>query len=110
MEQKLMSLVWANSPVTVAQLARIAAPQIGWKRTTTYTVVARLCERGFLERQGSLVRPLLSREAAEEEAVRGLLESLFEGDCARMRATVERILPSETKDLAPAVDNSDEIC
>ncbi|MBQ8288198.1 MAG: BlaI/MecI/CopY family transcriptional regulator [Clostridia bacterium] len=101
MEQKLMSLIWANSPVTAAHLARIAADEIGWKRTTTYTVIARLCERGILERQGKLVRPLLSRAEAEDAALRGLLESVFESDAQRMRAAMERVLPKtdEGKDI-----------
>ena len=101
MDQKLMSLIWANSPVTAAHLARIAADEIGWKRTTTYTVIARLCERGILERQGKLVRPLLSRAEAEDAALRGLLESVFESDAQRMRAAMERVLPKtdEGKDI-----------
>lgn len=99
MEQKLMSLIWTNSPITAAHLARIAADEIGWKRTTTYTVVARLCERGILERQGKLVRPLLTRSQAEDLALRGLLESVFEGDRDRLRAAVERVLPEEEKSL-----------
>lgn len=99
MEQKLMSLIWANSPITAAHLARIAADEIGWKRTTTYTVVARLCERGILERQGKLVRPLLFRREAEDAALRGLLETAFEGDAERMRAAMERVLPTAAKSL-----------
>lgn len=91
MEQKLMSLIWDHDPITAAHLARLAAEEIGWKRTTTYTVIARLCERGILMRQGRAVRPLLSRTAAEEEAVRGLLASVFEGDHDRLQATVLRI-------------------
>lgn len=94
MEQKLMSLIWERSPITAAHLARLAADEIGWKRTTTYTVIARLCERGIVEKDGKLVRPLLTRHAAEEEAVRGLLESVFDGDRDRLRAAVERVLPS----------------
>ncbi len=98
MEQKLMSLIWANSPVTAARLARLAADGIGWKRTTTYTVIARLCERGILLREGKLVRPLLTRDAAEEEAVCGLLESVFEGDRDRLLSAVARVLPAPEKD------------
>ena len=111
MEQRLMSLIWERSPITAAHLARLAADEIGWKRTTTYTVIARLAERGILERQGKLVRPLLTRAAAEEEAVRGLLESVFEGDRDRLRAVVERIAPAE-KEARPdplPIDSPDKM-
>lgn len=93
-----MSLIWANSPVTAAHLARIAADEIGWKRTTTYTVIARLCERGVLLREGKLVRPLLTREQAEEAAVRELWESVFENDRDRLLSAVARALPAPEKD------------
>ena len=102
MEQKLMSLLWANSPVTAAHLARLAAEEIGWKRTTTYTVVARLAERGIVERQGKLVRPLVSREKAEEEAIRTLLAESFDGDRVRFAAALKRVLP-----LDPNGENED---
>ena len=91
MEQKLMSLLWEHSPITAAHLARLAADEIGWKRTTTYTVVARLAERGIVEKDGKLVRPLLSRAEAEEAAVRTLLADAFEGDQNRLKAAIERV-------------------
>ena len=97
MEQKLMSLLWDHSPITAAYLARLAADEIGWKRTTTYTVIARLVERGVMERDGKLVRPLLSREQAEEDAVRLLLAETFEGDRSRLLAAIERALPEGEK-------------
>lgn len=95
MEQKLMSLLWANSPVTAAHLARLAAEEIGWKRTTTYTVVARLAERGIVERQGKLVRPLITRKEAEEEAIRTLFADIFDGDRDRFAAALERVFPRD---------------
>lgn len=99
-----MSLVWEHSPVTAAHLARIAADEIGWKRTTTYTVVARLCERGILVRQGKLVRPLLSRECAEDDAVRELLASAFEGDRERMKAAIGRVLANADQPIDKRTD------
>ncbi|MGM9648169.1 MAG: BlaI/MecI/CopY family transcriptional regulator [Eubacteriales bacterium] len=104
MELKLMSLIWENSPVTAAHLARLANDRIGWKRTTTYTVVARLCERGILERQDKLVRPLLSRRQAEEEAVRSVLADCFGGERERLEAALDRISSKDSK----ALDKSSE--
>ena len=106
MELKLMSIVWTHTPLTASHLARLAADQIGWKRTTTYTVVARLAERGVLERQGKLVRPLLSREAYETEAVRTLLGDVFDGDWNRLSAVVQSL--AEKSDTANAGDSIDK--
>lgn len=105
MERKLMELVWANAPVTASHLCRYAEEAIGWKRTTTYTVIARLAERGCLERRGSLVTPILTREKAEEDALRGLLADYFGGERERLETALERILPKE----ANALDKSDKL-
>lgn len=91
MEWKLMSIVWDHAPLTASHLSRLAADEIGWKRTTTYTVIARLAERGILEKEGKLVRPLLSRMEAEDEAIRSLLAESFDGDRARLAAALERV-------------------
>ena len=98
MEQKLMSILWANTPVTAAHLARLAADEIGWKRTTTYTVVARLAERGIVAKEGKLVRPLITREEAEDAAIRTLLTDTFDGDRVRLSAALKRVLPPAAKE------------
>ena len=97
MEQKLMSILWEHSPITAAHLARLAADAIGWKRTTTYTVITRLAERGIVEKDGKLVRPLLSRKEAEEAAVRALLADTFEADEERLFAAMKRVFPHDTE-------------
>ena len=64
---------------------------IGWKRTTTYTVVSRLCDRGYLLRTDSTVMPILTRQRAEEEAVLTLLEEYFGGKREHLEAVLDRI-------------------
>ena len=91
MELKLMELIWANAPITLPHLCRLAADAIGWKRTTTYTVVSRLCDHGYLLRADSTVTPVLTREMAEEAAVFALLSDYFGGNRARMEAVLDRI-------------------
>ncbi len=107
MEQKLMAILWDHSPLTAAHLARLAEEAIGWKRTTTYTVIARLAERGIVERDGRLVRPLLTREAAEEEALSALLAETFGGSAPRLGAAWERLQAKEAS--ARSAAQADEL-
>lgn len=104
MELKLMSIVWDHAPLTASHLSRLAADEIGWKRTTTYTVIARLAERGILAKEGKLVRPLLSREAFEDESIRSLLADVFEGDWIRLGSAVQRLA-----EQANAINTNDSI-
>lgn len=99
MELKLMELIWAHAPVTASHLCRLSAQAIGWKRTTCYTVVARLAERGYIERRGSLVIPLLTREMAEDMAVRSVLADYFGGARDRLEAALNRVVPDGAKTI-----------
>lgn len=91
MELKLMDLIWTHAPITLPHLCRLAADAIGWKRTTTYTVVSRLCDHGYLLRTDSTVTPILTREMAEEVAVLTLLNDYFGGKRERLEAVLDRI-------------------
>ncbi len=104
MELKLMELIWAHAPVTLPHLCRLSAEAIGWKRTTTYTVVSRLTERGYLHRTDSVVTPILTREKAEEEAVTTLLAAYFGGKRENLLAVLDRIASDDEKSLDKTAD------
>ena len=99
MELKLMELIWTHAPVTLPHLCRLAADAIGWKRTTTYTVVSRLCEHGYLCRTDSVVTPILTREFAEEAAVSTLLVEYFGGKRENLIAVLDRIMPEDENSI-----------
>lgn len=61
-ESRFAELIWANEPVASGQLAKLAERELGWKKTTSFTVLKRLCERGIFQNQGGMVTSLLSRE------------------------------------------------
>lgn len=63
-EYSLMELVWENAPVGSTRLAALAAGQLGWKKSTTYTVLRKLAGRGVLENKDATVRPLITRQQA----------------------------------------------
>ena len=61
-ESRFADLIWAGAPIATGELVRQAEQALGWKRTTTYTVLKRLCERGLFQTQDSVVTALISRE------------------------------------------------
>ena len=60
-ESRFADLIWLHAPITTSELVKLCAQELSWKRTTTYTVLKRLCERGLFQTQDSVVTPLLSR-------------------------------------------------
>lgn len=79
MESRFADLIWHNEPLSSRQLAELAAEAFDWKRTTTYTVLKRLCERGLFENDGGTVRALMSREEFYAMQSEQFVEETFDG-------------------------------
>ena len=78
-EGSFADLIWQNEPLSSSLLAKLAEEELGWKKSTSYTVLKRLCDRGIFTNQQGTVRSLLSRE--EFYAARGeqFLQEGFQG-------------------------------
>ena len=61
-ERKFADMIWENAPLSTAQLVALCSEQLGWKRTTTYTVLKKLSERGIFTNENGTVKVLLSKE------------------------------------------------
>ena len=74
-EYRFACLVWEHEPLSSGQLVKLAAAELGWKKSTTYTVLKKLCERGILQNEGGTVTSLVKKEedqCALTAACRGL--------------------------------------
>ena len=78
-EYRFCLILWAHEPVTAAELVKLCQDQLGWKRTTTYTVIKRLQERGVLQNNGGTVTALVSKAEAEAYEIDELVEKKFGG-------------------------------
>ncbi len=61
-ESRFADIIWNNEPLSTAKLVELCSIELSWKRTTTYTVLKRLCERGIFQSINSTVTSLISRE------------------------------------------------
>jgi predicted transcriptional regulator len=61
-ESRFADIIWDNEPVSTAKLIELCLKELNWKRTTTYTVLKRLCERGIFQTVDSTVSSLISRD------------------------------------------------
>ena len=78
-EYRFCLIMWEQEPVTASELVKLCQQRLGWKRTTTYTVIKRLGERGVLKLENGTVTSLISREEAEKAEIETLVESKFGG-------------------------------
>ena len=72
-------MIWDNAPVTSRRLTELAQERLHWKRTTTYTVLKRLCDRGLFRNDGGQVTALVSREEFYARQSEQFVEETFHG-------------------------------
>ena len=78
-EYRFCQILWEREPVRSGELVALCREKLGWKPTTTYTVIRRLAERGMLKNEHSVVTSLVSRTEAECAEIDELLEKRFGG-------------------------------
>lgn len=61
-EEKFAGMIWDNEPVSSGELAAMAEAELSWKKSTAYTILKRLCERGIFRNENGTVTSLISRE------------------------------------------------
>lgn len=78
-EYRFCLILWEHEPATTTQLVKLCREKLEWKRTTTYTVIKRLCERGVLKNDGGVITSLVSKDQAQAAEIDELVEKKFEG-------------------------------
>ncbi|WP_394961952.1 BlaI/MecI/CopY family transcriptional regulator [Candidatus Allofournierella merdavium] len=78
-EYRLCLILWEHEPIKSSELVRLCREQLGWKPTTTYTVIKRLSERGVLKNENTLVTSLVSKDQVQAAEIDELVEKTFEG-------------------------------
>ncbi len=78
-EFKFMNIVWEFEPINSKKLSVICGDRLGWKRPTTYTVIRKLSERGFLVNDNATVSALIKREQVQQYEADNLLDRAFDG-------------------------------
>ena len=78
-EYRFCLILWENEPVKSKELVRLCQEQLGWKSTTTYTVIKRLSDRGVLKNETTIVTSLISKDQVQAAELDEFVEKTFEG-------------------------------
>lgn len=78
-EYRFCLIMWEHEPVKTTELVKLCQEQLGWKPTTTYTVIKRLSERGILENNNKIVTSLVSKDEVQAAEINEMVEKTFEG-------------------------------
>ena len=77
-EMKFVKIVWDNEPLTSRKLVELCEEKLGWKKSTTYTVLRKLCERGILKNENATVTSIASRDEVQQYESRSVMERAFD--------------------------------
>ena len=78
-ETRFAELIWSHEPLTSGELVKLCAKELEWKKSTTYTVLKKLCDRGIFQNQGGTVTALISRQEFYARQSRRFVEDTFSG-------------------------------
>lgn len=82
-EAKFADIIWEREPLTSPELVKICEKKMNWKKSTTYTVLKKLCEKGIFRNENAVVSAVLSREEFYGRQSRKYVEDVFEGSLPR---------------------------
>ena len=108
-EARFADLIWAGAPISTKELIRLCGEEFGWKRTTTYTVLKRLCERGLFQTEKGLVTALISRQEFYAAQSERFVEETFEGSLPAFLAAFtsrKKLSQQEIDALQQLIDRS----
>lgn len=102
-EMKFASLIWQNEPIQSGELAKLSEKELNWKKSTTYTVLKRLCERGIFQNEKGTVTSMVSHgefqakqsEQFVAEAFQGSLPGFVAAFCSQNTLSKEEIAELE---------------
>lgn len=79
MEGRFADIIWQNAPLTTREMVRLCEEQLNWKRTTTYTVLKKTCDRGIFKMENSMVTVLIDKEKFKTIQTEYIVNDTFQG-------------------------------
>ena len=78
-EYRFCLILWEHEPIKGTDLAKLCKEKLEWSKTTTYTVIKRLSERGVIKNENAVVTSIVSKEEAQQSELEELMDKKFEG-------------------------------
>ncbi len=110
-ETRFAQIIWEHAPLSSGELARLAAEQLEWKKSTTYTVLKKLCDRGLFANTRGTVTALISKEDFDGMQSEQFVEETFDGSLPAFLAAFtkrKQLSAEEVKKIRQMIDAYEE--
>lgn len=110
-EAKFADLIWQNEPLGSGELVKLCESELNWKKSTSYTVLKKLCDRGIFRNEGSVVTSLVSKEDFYAMQSEKFVEETFEGSLPQFiaaftkRKALSEAEIAEIKEMIESIGN-----
>lgn len=106
-EYKFMNVIWENEPVNSTALVKLANTELGWKKSTTYTVLRKLQKRGILQNKNAVVTSLVAKDKVQQSESQEFINKIYNGSLKTFLVSFldnETISEEEAKELKKIID------
>lgn len=110
-EARFAQIIWENEPLPSGQLVRLCEQQLSWKKSTTYTVLKKLCERGIFRNRDGVVTSLIKKPEYYSLQSRSFVEESFGGSLPAFIAAFtagRRLSAAEAEEIRAMIENAGE--
>ena len=110
-EYRFLSVIWENEPVNSTELSRICLDRLGWKKSTTFNMIRKLVERGFLQNVNATVTALVKKEQVAKYESENVIEKNFGGSLPAFIAAFldgRKITAEEAAEVKRMIDEASD--
>lgn len=110
-EYRFMQIIWENAPINSGRLVDLCSKSFGWKKSTTYTMIKKMCEKGYIVSDNATVNYLVDKSSAEKEATKDFVDKTFGGSFFDMFAAFyggKKLSDEEATELKKLIDSYKE--
>ncbi len=108
-EYRFLSVIWENEPVNSTELSRICLDRLGWKKSTTFNMIRKLSERGFVRNENAVVTALVKKSQVEKYESEAVVEKSFGGSLPAFIAAFldgRKISPEEAEEVKAMIERA----
>lgn len=107
-ESRFADIIWNNEPMTTKELVKRCAEELNWKRTTTYSILKKLSEKGFFKMEDSVVTSLVSKDEYNSIQSEKFVEETFQGSLPALVLSFgsrKKLSQEEIEELQKVIDS-----
>ena len=85
-DYRFMTIIWENAPINSGDVVKLCGEKLGWKKSTTYTVIKKMCEKGYIVNENAVISVLIPKEKAQTDETEYFVERTFGGSLSHLIA------------------------